>query len=140
MSKKDDQLANQEELHRVFSVYQSVQGQSNEAKDEALKNFRQEVGDEDFHRQLLLFADQIREDQYELQHQLQTIKKTPDWLFEPWIKLSEVCLRLYGKNDKSSIKTFDQKRLGRESWHSEELEQLEKIRQDLAERLAINLP
>ena len=58
MSKKSSQAA-QEEFPRIFRVYQSVQGQSNEAKDEALENFRQEVGDEDFHRQMLLFADRI---------------------------------------------------------------------------------
>ena len=44
-------------------------------------------------------------------------------------------MRLYGKNDKSSIKTFDQKRLGLKPWHPEELERLEDIRQELAQRL-----
>ena len=134
MSKKSSQAA-QEEFPRVFRVYQSVQGQSDEAKDKALEAFRREVGEEDFHRQMLLFADRIQEDQFKLQRQIQEIKKTPDWLFEPWIKLSEVCLRLYGKNDKSSIKTFNQKRLGLKPWHPEELERLEDIRQELAQRL-----
>jgi hypothetical protein len=49
-----------------------------------------------------------------------------------------VCLRLYGKNDKSSIKTFDQKRLGLKPWHPEELERREDIRQELVQRLVPN--
>ena len=44
-------------------------------------------------------------------------------------------MRFYGKNDKSSVKAFDQKRLGLEPWHPEELERLEDIRQELAQRL-----
>ncbi len=140
MNKKDSRLITRKEQPRIFNVYQSVQGCSDATKDKALKAFQKEVGDEEFERQLLLFAEHIREEQRGLQRQLQEIKKTPDWLLESWIKLSEVCWRLYGTDDDSTVDAFNRKRLGFESWQPEELERLEQIRQELAGRLVTSLP
>ena len=130
----------QEEQPRIFGVYESVQGCSDAVKGEALKALRKEVGDEEFERQLLLFVEHIREEQRGLQHQIKEIKKTPNWQLEPWIKLSEVCGRLYETNDDSTVEVFNRKRLGLQPWLPEELERLEQIRQELAERLVTSLP
>lgn len=120
---------------RIFGVYRSLQGKSDAEKDRALEDFKNEVGEEEFHRQMFLFADHIQEQQRALQSQVREIAKTPDWLFEPWIKLSEVCLRLYGKKDSSATGKFTQKRNGQKRWQPEELHRLEEIRRELATSL-----
>ena len=124
-------------LSSIFRLYQSVEGKTEAEKNEALATFRQAVGEEEFHRQMFLFADHIQEQQHTLQAQIDEIRKTPGWLFEPWIKLSEVCLRLYGKKDGSATNKFVQKRNGLKHWKPDELKRLEEIRQELAERLIV---
>lgn len=61
---------------------------------------------------------------------------SPAWLEEPEINLSQVCLKLYGKKDKSTTAYFTLKRQGKRPWKPEELQALEQIRKVLAQKLA----
>lgn len=127
-------MKNQEKF-RVFEVYESVKNKSDAEKDKALKALQQELGDDEFHRQMFAFADDIADQQQSLQQQVKEIQKTPDWLFEDWIKMSEICLQLYGSKDNSATGKFTQKRNGQKKWNEEELQKLEEIRQKLSKRL-----
>jgi hypothetical protein len=61
---------------------------------------------------------------------------TPGWLNEPVINLSQVCLMLYGKKDKSTTAYFAMKRQGKRPWKPDELKALEQIRKVLAQKFA----
>ena len=135
MNERELSTTMQKDNPRIFSIYESVRGKSEAKKDQALEDFKHEVGEKEFHRQMFLFADYIQEEHHALRSQIKEIRKTPDWLFEPWIKLSEVCLRLYGKKDGSATGKFTQKRNGLKGWKPEELKRLEEIRQEMAEVL-----
>ena len=61
--------------------------------------------------------------------------KTPAWLQEPWLNYSRICQKLYGTDDRKYTGIFAQKRSGKRPWKPEELEQLERIRQDLEKKI-----
>lgn len=121
---------------RVFEVFDGVKGKSEEEKNYVINSLHEELGDEEFHRQMFIFADNITNQQSALHEQIHEIKKTPDWLFEEWIKMSEICLLLYGKKDNSTTGKFIQKRDGKKKWKQEELDKLEDIRRTLLHKLA----
>lgn len=62
---------------------------------------------------------------------MDTLYETPKWLFLPWINLSQVCLMLYGKKDKSTTAYFTLKRQNKRPWRPDELEKLEAIRKEM---------
>jgi len=62
--------------------------------------------------------------------------ETPQWLTFPWVNLSQVCLKLYGKKDKSTTAYFTLKRQNKRPWKMSELEKLEEIRQEFARQMS----
>lgn len=67
----------------------------------------------------------------EVSDDMDTLYETPRWLFLPWINLSQVCLMLYGKKDKSTTAYFTLKRQNKRPWRRDELEKLEAIRKEM---------
>ncbi|WKN31369.1 hypothetical protein PZB74_20680 [Porifericola rhodea] len=71
----------------------------------------------------------------EVEEDMDKFFKTPKWLSLPWINLSQVCIMLYGKKDKSTTAYFTLKRQGKRPWKAEELDRLEEIRKQMIKQV-----
>lgn len=72
----------------------------------------------------------------EVPEDIDQLFETPQWLSLPWVNLSQVCLKLYGKKDKSTTAYFALKRQNKRPWRMSELEKLEEVRQEFAQQMA----
>lgn len=60
---------------------------------------------------------------------------TPNWLQEPWLNYTKICAMLYDSDDRRYTGLFAQKRNGTRPWKPEELDKLERIRENLQGKL-----
>ena len=110
-------------------LYEQTRSLSLEKKNEAIANFAREVGEDAFVQELLSFAEDTKKELEELSQD--TIRYKTQWLNESWVNKSDICKRLYGISDKSTVGYFTQQRQGKKPWKPEQLEKLDAIRKEL---------
>lgn len=116
-------------------LYERTRALSSEEKQKAIAHFAREVGEDTFVQELLSFADDTKKELEELAQD--TIRYKTRWLNESWVNKSDICKRLYGTSDKSTIGYFTQQRQGKKPWKPQQLEKLDEIRRTL--RIALSI-
>ncbi len=116
-------------------LYEKTKGMSPRQRDQAILAYKNQVGEEEFVKQMLAFADDTQEELQALSKD--TIMLKTKWLNESWVNKSDICARLYGKKDKSTVGYFALQRQGQKPWKPGQLEKLDSIRKELMESLKI---
>lgn len=115
-------------------LYEQTRGLSSEEREQAIAAFAQEVGENTFVQELLSFADDTQQELARLSQD--TIRYKTRWLNESWVNKSDICKRLYGTSDKSTVGYFTQQRQGKKPWKPGQLEKLDEIKRTLQKTLA----
>lgn len=122
-------------MNRAKELYQKVKDLPEEEKNKVVAEYMEQVGEDEFAKQLLEFADDTQQELQELSKD--TIRYKTRWLNEAWLNKSEIYKRLYDKSDKSTVEHFTQQRQGKKPWKPGQLERLDEIRKELIERLKV---
>ena len=94
-------------------LYEQTRDLSSDERTQAIAEFAEEVGEDAFVQELLLFADDTQQELTQLSED--TIRYKTRWLNESWVNKSDICKRLYGTSDKSTVGYFTQQRQGKKT-------------------------
>lgn len=122
-------------MNKAKELYEKTRSLGKEERSQAIANYAKEIGEDEFVKQLMEFADDTEQELHELSKD--TIRYKTRWLNESWVNKSDICKRLYGKSDTGTVGYFTQQRQGKKPWKSGQLERLDEIRKELMEALKV---
>lgn len=122
-------------MNNAKELYEKTRALGKEERNRAIANYASNVGEDEFVKQMLEFADGTQQELRELSQD--TIRYKTKWLNESWVNKSDIACRLYGKSDKSTVGYFTQQRQGKKPWKPGQLDLLDEIRRELMEALKV---
>lgn len=119
-------------LQRIF---ESSQHLSEEEQNKLVAEFMKQNDEKAILEEIEAFSNDTMQRMKQLEKDI--MKYKVGWLNESWVNKSDICKRLYGDADKSTVSYFTQQRQGKKPWKPEQLKRLDEIRHELLEKLKI---
>jgi hypothetical protein len=121
-------------MTHLQQIFEKSQHLSEEEKNKLVAEYMEQTEEDAILKEIEAFSDDTMQRMKQLQQNI--INYKVGWLNESWVNKSDICKRLYGKSDKTTVSYFTQQRQGKKPWKPEQLKRLDEIRNDLLEKLS----
>lgn len=122
-------------MKHLQQIFENSRHLSEDEKNKLVAAYMEQTDEDAILQEIEAFSDNTMQRMKQLQQDILSYKV--GWINESWVNKSDICKRLYGDSDKTTVSYFTQQRQGKKPWKPEQLQRLDEIREELLAKLKI---